>query len=603
MPTLLTHKTPQPDDDPLAHLPPSSLHAFASLLRFQPLPQQQQQQQRQQKRQQQAWLDAQRAAIADSAFPADLLCGPRRGHNIHAATTTKNNNDHGRLHLCRRLLLLEPLRKLGGGGSSSGGQEQQRLRLCAAHERLDGRLVGQCLGLLAAEVSVRVDVVRGFVRQRRRERQRTRQAGEAREKEEEDEEQVAAVLDEYVQSLGGVATLWLVDADFDGAFGRAAARPEFRFDRRPCPACVLAVVGGHADVLVALRANMLARAKRRMPRLLALVEAWMRVWGAGCEADREADAAAEAEAAMRADSERLAGVVRSVRVARQRKEMEREEEGQSGGKRGRSKHRGGLPAATRFVHGLPVPQVRLHGDLYREQQQQQQQHETALRGERASRTPYPASGGTVVNGARDVETSSSQTLVGGGGDAEEEEEEEKEREKWELFSSSSAISSTSSNDDNDDDDFDEVNSDGEFIPARRNWPRARYIPRMATAVAGQPSSSSIYSNDVGSAADNNQNNVNNSRNNIKPSSVLASAPRPSEYAGVQDETARMFHYHSGDAGGQPSSSSPSYSSYSSSLYSTLYVDSARGHDGSQPSQRSMRSTGTNWADFYRGRAA
>ncbi|KAK4039947.1 hypothetical protein C8A01DRAFT_36080 [Parachaetomium inaequale] len=155
-----------------------------------------------------------------------------------------------------------------------------------------------------------------------------------------------------VNTLSGVATLFLSPSEFERYYGGGVSA-EHSFERveSGCAACVLAVVGSRQEVLVALRANIKAREKGREPRLLALVEAWMQIAG------RE-----EEEREMKAESDTLAEEVRQVRRWMHARRVERRGAEHDDGTRGRSKHRGGLPAGTRIVGGVPMPQVRLHWD-------------------------------------------------------------------------------------------------------------------------------------------------------------------------------------------------------------------------------------------------
>ena len=85
---------------------------------------------------------------------------------------------------------------------------------------------------------------------------------------------------DLIDVLSGVATLFLSPREFKRHYGRGVSAGH-RFDkvRSGCAACVLAAVGSRTEVLVALRANIKAREKCREPRLLALVEAWMKLLG------------------------------------------------------------------------------------------------------------------------------------------------------------------------------------------------------------------------------------------------------------------------------------------------------------------------------------
>ncbi|KAH6636061.1 hypothetical protein F5144DRAFT_546212 [Chaetomium tenue] len=182
--------------------------------------------------------------------------------------------------------------------------------LCRAHEGLEGEVVGGLLRLVKVEVGVRCDVV-----------------------------------------LSGVGSLFLDEEDFGRYFGDGV-RPECWFEKveSGCPACVLAVVGGRQEVLMALRANLKGRAKNREPRLLGLVEAWMAMFG--WHEERE----------MRAQSDALAEEVNEVRQwMHDRKVRKREERAARGEPEDRRKPPGELPSGTKFIDGVPMPSHRMLG--------------------------------------------------------------------------------------------------------------------------------------------------------------------------------------------------------------------------------------------------
>jgi hypothetical protein len=93
------------------------------------------------------WLTAQKKKIASSSFPQHLRCR-------HGAPT----------------LLLQSIVHWRGRGRPSTEQHSNPPPppLCAAHRRLDPELLGVLFGLLRAEVSVRLDRVRAYLRMARR---------------------------------------------------------------------------------------------------------------------------------------------------------------------------------------------------------------------------------------------------------------------------------------------------------------------------------------------------------------------------------------------------------------------------------------------------
>ncbi|KAL2181204.1 uncharacterized protein P884DRAFT_252976 [Thermothelomyces heterothallicus CBS 202.75] len=70
---------------------------------------------------------------------------------------------------------------------------------------------------------------------------------------------------------------------------------------------------------------------------------------------------------MKAQSDALAEEVREVRRRMRARKVEKRKEGTEAGphhdrERGQSRHRGGLPAGTKFVRGVPIPHVKLQHD-------------------------------------------------------------------------------------------------------------------------------------------------------------------------------------------------------------------------------------------------
>ncbi|KAL2022555.1 hypothetical protein VTK56DRAFT_5162 [Thermocarpiscus australiensis] len=413
--------------------------------------------------------------------------------------------------------------------------------LCPAHRKLDSELVGNVFRLLRVEVSARVDTARAYLRWLRREGR---------------QDECPPTLREFVERMSGVVTLYVSEETFEYYFGKGAARPRFRFQRveSGCPACVMAVVGGRPELLVALRANMEARAKRRYPRLLRLVDAWIEQAGD-----------VETVRAMKADNERLREEIREMRrVMRDRRrekhrdlEMEAERD-KDGSRRGRKDWREGIPDDMAHV------KVKEWAD---HPEQQQQQHDGD-----GSRGPY--STGTM-DCSRDV-GSSSPTLVA------ETVGKDTEPEEWEIFSSS--VSSLSSHSDVDE----HTDENGDFIPARKNWPRAEATGQPAPAPAPNTSSNtrrpqSMYSSaGHAAAAAAAPPSIRRSMSIYSgggpslgalssQSSILSTAPRPGDYADIPRENIKIF------------------------LDSRQTLGQGRDQD-----RQSRQSTSTTWADLYRG---
>jgi hypothetical protein len=194
----------------------------------------------------------------------------------------------------------------------------------------------------------------------------------------------------------------------------------------------------------------------------------------------------------------------------------RDKKGGGGGERGRSKHRGGLPAGTKFVDGAPIPQVRLDDGESRRQRD--------------------------YNGEDVSERSPLLNLHPAGG---------MEMEKAEVVESiwSSSVSSS--------DEEDEDDEDG-------NWPHARTPVQAYSPLSGPDRrvSPSIYS-------------VLPER----PSSIISTAPRASEYVRLQAETTKTF--------------------FDQSSKQSLPHQSSQNTNAGRQQKLSNESSATNWEDFYK----
>ncbi|EJT72542.1 hypothetical protein, variant [Gaeumannomyces tritici R3-111a-1] len=145
-------------------------------------------------------------------------------------------------------------------------------------------------------------------------------------------------VQEFLNRMAGINSLWLEDRKFNQIFGRDPPVPErFRFQklgnavtnsrggddtdssastdkyeedtrRLSCEACVLACVGGHPKLLTALRASLLGRTKSddpsKAPILILLIDAWI-----------EYGKAEHHKAVIEAESDKLGRALRAVRVA------------------------------------------------------------------------------------------------------------------------------------------------------------------------------------------------------------------------------------------------------------------------------------------------
>jgi len=156
------------------------------------------------------------------------------------------------------------LKRTASGGDGSGWGED----LCWGHEDLDEGLIGWCCSLLKNEVGVHGERLRGYLRM-------GKNGGMG----------IGREVESHVWKLIGIGGLWLSTREKEEECCRGLgcpSEPEGRFDaarferiESGCPACVLATVGGSEALLVTLKANILARAGNRLPRLSRLVDAWI----------------------------------------------------------------------------------------------------------------------------------------------------------------------------------------------------------------------------------------------------------------------------------------------------------------------------------------
>lgn len=130
-------------------------------------------------------------------------------------------------------------------------------RLCSYHAELKPELIFWCYAQLNEEVCTHIDRFRRY---------RMRFPDECTDE-----------LRDYIDRVTSIATLYMRRDDFEAEYGRHALEEDERYPRvrGGCAACVLSVIGARAQMLIDLRASMLARRKGKTPRLLCLVEAWM----------------------------------------------------------------------------------------------------------------------------------------------------------------------------------------------------------------------------------------------------------------------------------------------------------------------------------------
>ena len=139
-------------------------------------------------------------------------------------------------------------------------------------------------------------------------------------------------INDFVDKISGIASLFMTSGEFIAYYG--PDYPEdclFRQVSSGCPACIVSAIGSRAELLVDLRANMIARSKRRTPRLLTLVDEWISCFGP------------ERAPGMMAESDVLAEGLKQIRSFMSERRRARKQEGRSERKekhRDESRHRG-----------------------------------------------------------------------------------------------------------------------------------------------------------------------------------------------------------------------------------------------------------------------
>lgn len=194
--------------------------------------------------------------------------------------------------------------------------------LCKAHKDLHPWRIRSLFLLLASEVGIKSDRIR-------------RHRGN-------DDLPPSDAVQAFVRRMTSVAGMWIEPDDFDDRFG---FRPEgFAVMQSGCEACMLAAVGARAEVLVDLRANILARQKigdNYKPAMLRFVESWIRHFAAH-------------SGYLMMESDKLEHQLRAVRDAEYEKRRQRNE---------RRKRRTGrdqkLPRRVLELNsdGIPVPRA------------------------------------------------------------------------------------------------------------------------------------------------------------------------------------------------------------------------------------------------------
>ncbi|KAB5523023.1 hypothetical protein GE09DRAFT_488361 [Coniochaeta sp. 2T2.1] len=255
--------------NPLYYLPPNAVEAIATLLVYQGS-----------------------AADPDNTKPHSNKSWLANQHSQVTSLSPDLKLNRPQLSLATFFDILIPTSTYGGGVCGC---------LCkSAHDALDPDLIFWCFSQLSNEVGHHTDKYRRWARKY--------------------PAQSRAELEDYMNRMTGVATLYHTTTEMEELFlgGRGTYKTlpkKFWLNRvrNHCSACVLAVVGGRAQMLIDLRASMLARKKdRRAPRMMRLVEAWIDGFPVGFPLE------------MRRESEQMARelVKFSLRVVEARKEEE-----------------------------------------------------------------------------------------------------------------------------------------------------------------------------------------------------------------------------------------------------------------------------------------
>lgn len=166
--------------------------------------------------------------------------------------------------------------------------------LCSTHRDLHPWLIRAVFNLVAAEATLRSDRL-------------------SRHQPEEGDE-VGELAKTVLGILASVNALWLEEEHFKTLFGDRAGHWGAKLHRVKggCEACILAVVGARGELLAALRANLVGRARSSAPRLLRVVESWIGWFGE-----------AEAEVLLVESDEMAKGVKVARRATKKKTRKER----------------------------------------------------------------------------------------------------------------------------------------------------------------------------------------------------------------------------------------------------------------------------------------
>jgi hypothetical protein len=131
--------------------------------------------------------------------------------------------------------------------------------LCDFHRDLDSKLIRRLMGLITLECTVRIHRYREWRRRNT----------------------LPGTVTNWLDRIDAMTGLWMSRDAFNAAFGYERVSPNQNRVRSKCEACIMAAIGGRPHALAYLRASMIGRRdrhvdqRRRMPRLLRVVESWI----------------------------------------------------------------------------------------------------------------------------------------------------------------------------------------------------------------------------------------------------------------------------------------------------------------------------------------
>ncbi|KAK3942360.1 hypothetical protein QBC46DRAFT_352343 [Diplogelasinospora grovesii] len=217
--------------------------------------------------------------------------------------------------------------------------------LCPAHAGLSSEVIGFCFYMLRIESASRLDIARNFCENA----QALKEVGLVT-------EETAEEIRHLVERLTGLATLYMPCSVFSHYYGDGV-RSEYMYSKveSGCAACTLSIIGTRADLLIALRANMLARenqraSKAKTPRLLRLIDAWVDLFDGGNKRDY-----------FRGESQRIGDMlVEMRRIMKENRHLLGNPMHRARSRKGKGKGKGrGGGREKKLLDGVAVPKTRL----------------------------------------------------------------------------------------------------------------------------------------------------------------------------------------------------------------------------------------------------